>query len=74
MKRSLKKNSKITFFSNQFNNNKTTVSRIHCNGENYGIDLILDVNVDIYKVVIGEKLSLALSSTLSSDTDVRFCF
>ena len=44
-----------------------TVSRIECRSENYETDLTLDVNVNIYPLEIGDKFSLALSSTLNSD-------
>jgi len=40
------------------------VSRINGVSENYEMELILDVNVDIYPIEINSKLSFALASTL----------
>merc|ERR1712000_415504 len=46
------------------------VSRIECRSENYDTDLILDVNVDIYPLDIGDKFAFALASTLNLDQTV----
>jgi len=43
------------------------VSRIHGISENYEMELILDVNTDIFPLEINQKLSFALSSTLNLD-------
>jgi len=43
------------------------VSRIHCLSENYEMELILDVNIDIYPIDINTKLSFALAKTLNLD-------
>ncbi|KAL6079750.1 DNA-directed RNA polymerases I, II, and III subunit RPABC3 [Balamuthia mandrillaris] len=43
------------------------VSRIEAQSENYEMQLVLDVNSDIYPVEIGEKFTMALASTLSAD-------
>eukprot|EP01114_Cavostelium_apophysatum_P017097 TRINITY_DN499_c0_g1_i1.p1 TRINITY_DN499_c0_g1~~TRINITY_DN499_c0_g1_i1.p1 ORF type:complete len:146 (-),score=27.31 TRINITY_DN499_c0_g1_i1:21-458(-) len=43
------------------------VSRIHCISENYEMELILDVNIDIYPVEINTKFSIALANTLNAD-------
>jgi len=43
------------------------VSRIHGISENYEMELILDVNTDIFSLEINQKLSFALSSTLNLD-------
>ncbi len=43
------------------------VSRIFCNSENYEMELVLDVNVDIYPMELGTKFSFALAGTLSLD-------
>lgn len=33
-----------------------TVSRLHCESESFKMDLILDVNIQIYPVDLGKKL------------------
>jgi DNA-directed RNA polymerase I, II, and III subunit RPABC3 len=43
------------------------VSRIFGISENYEMELILDVNVDLYPIEIGARFSLALASTLNID-------
>jgi len=42
-----------------------TVSRIECTGENYEMELTLDVNTDIYPIEVNQKFSFALATTLS---------
>lgn len=41
------------------------VSRIVCDSENYELDLVLDINSDIYPVDIGDRLTMALATSLS---------
>jgi len=43
------------------------VSRIQGRGENYEMDLTLDVNTEIYPIEIGDKYALMLASSLSID-------
>jgi DNA-directed RNA polymerase I, II, and III subunit RPABC3 len=43
------------------------VSRILAQGENYGSDLLLDINFELFPLKIREKFTLALSSTLNLD-------
>ena len=43
------------------------VDRLYCKGLTYGMDLIIDVNCEIYSVRKGDKLSVAIASTLSMD-------
>lgn len=43
------------------------VSRLHCESESFKMDLILDVNTQIYPVDLGEKFRLVLASTLRED-------
>ena len=43
------------------------VSRIKATGENLGMDLILDVNIEIYPLALGERLNIALAKTLNLD-------
>lgn len=43
------------------------VSRVHCKSELYDMDLVLDVNTDIYKLRKKEKFGLALATTLRLD-------
>jgi DNA-directed RNA polymerase I, II, and III subunit RPABC3 len=40
------------------------VSRIAADSENYEMDLLLDVNTDVYPVELSERLTLALATTL----------
>lgn len=43
------------------------VSRIVAHSEQFDMDVLLDVNIDIYPLHVGEKFTLALASTLSLD-------
>ncbi|KAG0555877.1 hypothetical protein KC19_11G010100 [Ceratodon purpureus] len=43
------------------------VSRIVAHSEQFDMDVLLDVNIDIYPMHVGEKFTLALASTLSLD-------
>lgn len=43
------------------------VSRFHGHSDLYEMDLILDVNIDVYPLQAGEKISLALAWTLNLD-------
>ncbi|XP_024402642.1 DNA-directed RNA polymerases II and V subunit 8A [Physcomitrium patens] len=43
------------------------VSRIVAHSEQFDMDVLLDVNIDIYPLHKGEKFTLALASTLSLD-------
>lgn len=43
------------------------VSRIKARGDLYEMDLVLDMNVDLYPVAQGEKLSICLATTLNVD-------
>ncbi|KAM3834598.1 DNA-directed RNA polymerases I, II, and III subunit RPABC3 isoform 4-T4 [Vipera latastei] len=43
------------------------VSRLHCESESFKMDLILDVNVQIYPVDLGDKFRLVIASTLYED-------
>lgn len=43
------------------------VSRLVCNSENFKTEVILDVNTQLYPMVIGEKFRLALAFTLRDD-------
>ncbi|KAI6660958.1 DNA-directed RNA polymerases I, II, and III subunit RPABC3 [Oopsacas minuta] len=43
------------------------VSRLFCESESFKMDLILDVNTQLYPVEIGEKFRLLLASTLNED-------
>lgn len=43
------------------------VSRLHCESESFKMDLILDVNTQIYPVDYGEKFRLVLANTLKED-------
>ncbi|KAJ8409463.1 hypothetical protein AAFF_G00228640 [Aldrovandia affinis] len=43
------------------------VSRLHCESESFKMDLILDVNNQIYPVDLGDKFRLVIASTLYED-------
>lgn len=43
------------------------VSRLICKSENFEMQLILDINTDIYPMEAGEKFSLALASKINLD-------
>ena len=46
---------------------RAPVSRLVCKGETYNTDLTVDINSDLYPVKAGEKLSVAIASTLRLD-------
>ena len=43
------------------------VSRLHCESESFKMDLILDVNTQIYPMELGEKFRMVIASTLGDD-------
>ncbi|XP_072049264.1 DNA-directed RNA polymerases I, II, and III subunit RPABC3-like isoform X2 [Amphiura filiformis] len=43
------------------------MSRLHCESESFKMDLILDVNTQLYPVDLGEKFRLVLATTLRED-------
>jgi len=43
------------------------VNRLVARGENYEMDLVLDINSQLYKLGIGDKFTLVLASTLNLD-------
>ncbi|XP_077985501.1 DNA-directed RNA polymerases I, II, and III subunit RPABC3-like [Glandiceps talaboti] len=43
------------------------VSRLHCESESFKMELILDVNTQVYPVDLGDKFRLVLASTLRED-------
>lgn len=50
-----------------FNMKSIAVSRIKARSDLYEMDLILDINIDVYPVSRGEKLAVCLASTLNLD-------
>jgi DNA-directed RNA polymerase I, II, and III subunit RPABC3 len=40
------------------------VSRLDCRSENYDMELVIDVNTDLYPVKLNEKLTIALATSL----------
>ncbi|KAI2798519.1 hypothetical protein RDWZM_009769 [Blomia tropicalis] len=42
-------------------------SRLHCESESFKMDLILDVNTQIYPMVLGDKFRLQITSTLNEE-------
>ena len=42
-------------------------SRLHCESESFKMDLILDINVWIYPMELGDKFRLVLAKTLKED-------
>ncbi|XP_063711386.1 uncharacterized protein LOC134839694 [Symsagittifera roscoffensis] len=47
------------------------VSRLHCDSESFKMELILDVNSQIYPVDLGDKFRLSLVTTLREDGGVN---
>lgn len=43
------------------------VSRLHCESESFKMDLILDVNTQIYPVDLGDKFRMVISGSLGDD-------
>jgi len=43
------------------------VSRVRGHSDFFGMDMLLDINVDIYPVKVGQKYKLMLASTLNLD-------
>ncbi|CAN7982800.1 unnamed protein product [Ixodes hexagonus] len=43
------------------------VSRLHCESESFKMDLILDVNIQLYPVDLGDKFRLVIATTLRED-------
>lgn len=43
------------------------VSRIFCDSESFKMDLILDVNTQLYPIMLGDKFRLVLATTLRED-------
>ncbi|KAH9328400.1 hypothetical protein KI387_000508, partial [Taxus chinensis] len=43
------------------------VSRIEARSEQFDMHMLLDVNIDVYPISVGEKFTVALSPTLSLD-------
>jgi DNA-directed RNA polymerase I, II, and III subunit RPABC3 len=67
MSRILRRNSiKVTIISSYILNNYK-VSRVSGQSENYEMELVLDINTDLYPIEIDTKLSFALASTLNLD-------
>ena len=53
-----------------FNNlltNQYAVSRLFCESESFKMDLILDVNTQLYPVSLGNKFRLQLTTSLRED-------
>ena len=43
------------------------VSRLHCESESYKMDMILDINTQVYPVDLNDKFSVVLTTTLKVD-------
>lgn len=41
------------------------VNRLHCKGTTYDVDLVVDVNAELFNVKAGDKVVVALANTLS---------
>jgi len=46
------------------------VSRLHCESESFKMDLILDVNTQIYPVDLGDKFRMVIATSLREDGTV----
>jgi DNA-directed RNA polymerase I, II, and III subunit RPABC3 len=45
------------------------VNRLHCKGVLYNVVFVIDVNCELFKVKAGDKLEIALSSSLNGAAD-----
>jgi len=45
------------------------VSRLDCRGENFEMDLTLDINIDIYKMEVNQKFTMVLVSSLDDERE-----
>ncbi|XP_013419087.1 DNA-directed RNA polymerases I, II, and III subunit RPABC3 [Lingula anatina] len=43
------------------------VSRLHCESESFKMDLILDVNIQVYPMDLGDKFRMVIATTLRED-------
>jgi DNA-directed RNA polymerase I, II, and III subunit RPABC3 len=43
------------------------INRLHCKGTTYDVDLVLDVNSELFSTKIGDRINISLASTLSLD-------
>ena len=43
------------------------VNRLHCRGTTYDVELIVDVNSELFEAKPGDRTTVALASTLSLD-------
>mmetsp|Transcript_27361 Transcript_27361/g.27598 ORF Transcript_27361/g.27598 Transcript_27361/m.27598 type:complete len:155 (-) Transcript_27361:60-524(-) len=43
------------------------IHRLHCRGSTFDVDLVVDINSELFDVRAGDKLAIALASTLSLD-------
>jgi DNA-directed RNA polymerase I, II, and III subunit RPABC3 len=43
------------------------VSRLYCRGDSYEMELILDINSEIYPVELNQKLHIVLTKSISLD-------
>ena len=41
------------------------VDRLHCRGTTYDVDMVVDVNRELFSIVVSSKIVVALASTLS---------
>jgi len=48
------------------------VSRLDCSSVSYDMQLLLDINSDIYPVDLGDQLTVALAKSLGSDDDMGY--
>lgn len=44
-----------------------SVSRLFCESESFKMDLILDINIQLYPVSLGDKFRLQLTTSLRED-------
>tara|TARA_B110000971_G_C19566673_1_gene301201 strand:- start:52 stop:357 length:306 start_codon:yes stop_codon:yes gene_type:complete len=67
--------SSLSLFEDQFNvsvmnpegKKFESVNRVQAVGLTYGVNILLDVNCDLFKCKVGEGLSICLASTLDLD-------
>jgi hypothetical protein len=45
------------------------VDRLEAHADTYGFDLVIDINCEVWKCEVGEKIVLALATSLTGEVD-----
>ena len=57
--------------NSSFSSHSVAVSRLLCHGENYEMEMLVDINTDIYPVSVGEKFTVVLTESLDPQVSYR---